>query len=167
MPHTGCRSRSHCSPPRRLAADYQIADGRALTVYQHAWKPRSSEGDGNGDGRANAGERIAIVFPDGDGMRLAELFTNDRCVDNATRVSDVWSAYDHVGASVKYSLPLIRANCPAGHIVQFMARVQWPDKPNHKVKYGVVQFAVSAPSRSATRKSSSAAPAPRPAARPH
>src|SRR5205085_8089540 len=138
-------------PAAPMAADYQIADGRALTVYQHAVEKKIElVGDGNGDGRVNAGERIAIAFPDQDGMRLAELFTNDRCVDNSTRVSDVWGAYDHVGASVKYSLPLIRATCPAGHIVQFMTRVQWPDKPNHKLKYGVVQFAVNAPARSAT-----------------
>src|SRR6185369_12366240 len=124
-------------------------------------------GDGNGDGRANAGERIAIAFPDAQGVRLAELFTNDRCVDNSTRVSDVWGKYDHVGASVKYSLPLLRANCPAGHVVQFMTRVQWPHKPDHTLRYQVVQFTVNAPSRSATSKSSPAAPAKRPAARPH
>jgi hypothetical protein len=157
-------------PAAPLAADFQIADGRALTIYQHAIETKVEVvGDGNGDGRANAGERLAITFPDGQGQgaRLAELFTNDRCVDNSTRVSDVWGAYDHVGASVKYSLPLIRPSCPAGHIVRFMARVQWPEKPNHIVKWGVVQFAVNAASRSATRKSSSAAPAPRPASRPH
>jgi S-formylglutathione hydrolase FrmB len=155
-------------PAAPMAADFQIADGRALTVYQHAVETKIElVGDGNGDGRANAGERIAIAFPDQDGVRLAELFTNDKCVDNSTRVSDVWGAYDHVGASVKYSLPLIRATCPAGHIVQFMARVQLPDKPNHKVKYGVVQFAVNAPARSASTKSSSAAPARRPAANRH
>jgi hypothetical protein len=155
-------------PAAPVAAEYQIADGRALTVYQHAVEKKIEvAGDGNGDGRTNAGERIAIAFPDGDGLRLAELFTNDKCVDNSTRISDVWGAYDHVGASVKYSLPLIRATCPAGHIVQFMTRVQWPDKPNHKVKYSVVQFAVNAPSRSATTKPTHAAPARRPAARPH
>ena len=155
-------------PAAPVAADYQIADGRALTVFQHAVEKKIElVGDGNGDGQAAAGERIAIVFPDGEGMRLAELFTNDKCVDNSTRVSDVWAAYDHVGASVKYSLPLIRATCPAGHIVQFMTRVQWPDKPNHKVKYGIVQFPVNAPARSATRKASPAAPKQRPAARPH
>ena len=155
-------------PAAPAVSDFVIADGKALTVYQRATeKAISVTGDGNGDGKANAGERIAIAFPDGDAMRLAELFTNDRCVDNTTRVSDVWSAYDHVGASVKYSLPLLRSTCAPGHIVQFMARLQLPDKPDHKVRYAVVQFPVSAASRSATRKSTSAAPRPRPAARPH
>jgi hypothetical protein len=155
-------------PAATPAADFQIADGRALTVYQHAVETKIElVGDGNGDGRANPGERIGIALPDGEGVRLAELFTNDRCVDNATRVSDMWSAYDHVGASVKYSLPLIRASCPPGHIVQFLARVQLPDKPNHRVKYAVVQFAVNAAARSATTKASPAAPVRRPAASPH
>jgi hypothetical protein len=79
----------------------------------------------------------------------------------------VWGNYDHVGASAKYSLPLIRANCQPGHIVQFMTRVLVPDKPEHKVQWTVVQFAVNAGQRSATTKPSQAAPKSRPAARPH
>jgi hypothetical protein len=150
-------------PPAPTATDFIIADGKALTVYQKAVeKEMLVVGDGNGDGRANAGERIAVAIPDGEAVRLAELFTNDRCIDNATRISDVWGSYDHVGASVKYSLPLIRANCQSGHLVQFLAKVQLPDKPEHKVKYLRVQFAVGPPQRAAAR------PAPRaPATRPH
>jgi hypothetical protein len=155
-------------PQAAAATNFGIADGKALTVYEGAIdKKIMMVGDGNGDGRANAGERIGIAIPDGDGMRLAELFTNDKCVDNTTRISDVWGNYDHVGASAKYSLPLIRANCQPGHIVQFMARVLAPDKPEHKVKWAVVQFAVNAGQRSATTKPSQAAPKSRPAARPH
>jgi hypothetical protein len=155
-------------PAAQPATDFLIADGKALTVYEHATATNITvAGDGNGDGKANAGERIAIAFPEGDAMRLAELFTNDRCVDNTARVSDVWSAYDHVGASVKYSLPLLRATCAPGHIVQFMARVQLPDKPNHKVRYAVVQFPINVAMRSAAAKPSSAAPPKRPAARRH
>ena len=154
-------------PPAPVSTDFVLSDGRALTVYQNAVNTAMlTAGDGNGDGRASAGERIAVALPDSGGLRLAELFTNDRCVDNSTRISDVWSAYDHVGASAKYSLPLIRNTCAAGHMVRFMARVQVPNKPNHQVRWAVVQFAVSAP-RSPTRKSSPPAPAPRPAARPH
>jgi len=154
-------------PPAPVAADFVLADGKALTVFEHATqKTMMPVGDGNGDGRANAGERIAIGLPDSGAFRLAELFTSDRCVDNSTRISDVWSAYDHVGASVKYSLPLIRSTCPPGHMVRFMARVQIPHAPNHEVRYAVVQFAVSAPTRSPTRKSSSPAPEPRPGVRP-
>ena len=155
-------------PAAQPAADFLIADGKAITVYQHAVETQITvAGDGNGDAKANAGERIAIGLADRGAYRLAELFTNDRCVDNSVRVSDVWGAYDHVGASVKYSLPLLRSTCTPGHVVQFMARVQLPDKPNHQVRWAVVQFPVNAAMRSAAVKSSPAAPKRRPAARPH
>jgi hypothetical protein len=132
-------------PPAQEAYDFKIGDGKAFTVYQQAMRKSSLvAGDGNGDGRANPGERVAILLPDGDVFRLAELYTNDDCVDNTTRLSDNWSSYDHVGASAKYSLPVIKPWCPAGHVVRFMARVQLPDKPNHKIRYAVVQFPVAA-----------------------
>jgi hypothetical protein len=130
-------------PPATDETNFRIADGTALKLYQHA--VRKSDlvlGDGNGDGIANPGERVAIVFPDGDAFRAAELFTNDAFVDNATRVSDDWSDYDHVGASAKYSLPLIAAQCPPGHVVRMLARFLQPDAPEHKIRYAAVEFAV-------------------------
>ena len=154
-------------PAAPVVNDYIIADGKALTVYRHAIQTEITvTGDGNGDGRANAGERIAIAFPEGNGVRLAELFTNDRCVDNTTRISDAWGEYDHVGASAKDSLPLLKASCQPGHMARFMARLLLPDKPEHKVRYAVVQFPVNAASRSATTKPNRAAPTRRPVARP-
>ena len=99
-------------------------------------------GTGNGDGHASAGERIAILLPDGSGYRAAELFTNDPCIDLTDRQSDSWGAYDHVGASAKISLPLIQAGCTPGHRVRALARIQLPDKPNHKIRYAVVEFQV-------------------------
>jgi hypothetical protein len=108
-------------------------------------------GKGNGDGQANPGETLAILLPDGDAWRAAELFTNDSCVNLAERVSDEWSDYDHVGASAKYSLPVIQHGCPPGHIVRMLARVQLPHAPDHRIEYFTVEFAVSG-SRSATTK---------------
>jgi hypothetical protein len=101
-------------------------------------------GSGNGDGQANAGERIAILLPDGNAYRAAELFTNDACVDLTQRTSDSWSRYDYVGASAKVSLPLIqtRGTCAPGHLVRAMARIQLPDKPNHKVRYAAIEFRI-------------------------
>jgi hypothetical protein len=98
-------------------------------------------GEGNADGQANAGERIAILLPDGKGYRAAELFTNDPCLDLSERASDNWGGYDHVGASAKITLPLVRAGC-AGHRVRVLTRIQLPDKPNHKVSYEVVEFQI-------------------------
>lgn len=130
-------------PPAQPVKSFQIADGRAILAFQHAVEKESlTFGDGNGDGKAARGETFAVLLPDGDDWRAAELFTNDRCIDLTMRVSDVWSAYDHVGASAKYSLPVVRKDCPPGRMVRFMTRVQLPDKPNHKVQYGTVEIRV-------------------------
>ena len=108
-------------PPAEEAKDFRIADGITLPVYQLAVKKQTMAlGTGNGDGQANAGERIAILLPDGDAFRAAELFTNDVCVDLTKRVSDQWDTYDSVGASAKYSLPLIRSDCAAGHTIRLL-----------------------------------------------
>jgi hypothetical protein len=130
-------------PPAKPFADFRIVDGQQVRVFQHATeKVDVALGDGNGDGKANAGERIAILLPEDDVYRVAELFTNDACVDNSLRAFDDWSEYDHVGASAKYSLPLIKPDCPAGHVVHALARVLLPDKPNDVVRYAAIEFPV-------------------------
>ncbi|MDQ6663875.1 MAG: hypothetical protein M3Z23_05740, partial [Acidobacteriota bacterium] len=134
-------------PPAAPIENFQISDGLRFPVYQEAVQLKElALGSGNGDGKANPGERIAILIPDGDNFgkawRAAELFTNDRCIDLTTRISDGWGTYDHVGASAKYSLPLISPDCPAGHVVRMLARWQLPSKPNHRVRYGVVEFRI-------------------------
>lgn len=130
-------------PPAGAAPDFQIADGRTLSVFQHAVKKETLKlGEGNGDGNAAAGERIAVLLPDGDAFRALELFTNDACVDLTGRVSDVWSDYDHVGASAKYTLAKIRPNCPAGHRIRMLGRELIPNKPNHKVHYAAIEITV-------------------------
>jgi hypothetical protein len=130
-------------PPAKSFADFRIADGQQVRIFQHATeKVQVTLGDGNGDGKANAGERIAILLPEDDVYRAAELFTNDACVDNTLRAFDDWSDYDHVGASAKYSLPLIKPDCPAGHVVHALARVWLPNKPNHIVRFAAIEFPV-------------------------
>jgi S-formylglutathione hydrolase FrmB len=129
-------------PPAGKAGDFRIADGLSLPLYQggETVKPLAL---GTGDGQANAGERIAILLPDGNAFRAAELFTNDACVDLTQRASDGWGSYDHVGASAKISLLLIRNTCPPGHLIRALARIQLPNKPNHTVSYRVVEFPVN------------------------
>jgi pimeloyl-ACP methyl ester carboxylesterase len=130
-------------PPAKVTSDFRIADGVSLPIYQHGVKKQMlTLGTGNGDGQASAGERIAILLPDGDAYHAAELFTNDPCVDLTTRISDYWGDYDNVGASAKYSLPLIRSSCASGHVIRMLARVRLPNKPNHKVRYAVIEFKV-------------------------
>ncbi len=114
-------------PPPEPAPDFRIANGQSVTLYQHAVEQRTLI--------LGSGRRFAVLLPDGESWRAAELFTNDACVDLTTRVSDVWSSYDHVGASVKYSLPLVSPDCQVGHLIHFLARVQLPSKPNHRIRY--------------------------------
>ncbi len=129
-------------PYAKPAVNFRIADGKEFTIYQEGIKRVPlTLGTGNGDGQANAGEKLAILVPDADAWRAAELFTNDECVDLAERISDVWGGYDHVGASAKYSLPLIKPGCPMGHIVRMLGRVQLPHAPDHRVEYFTVEFA--------------------------
>ena len=133
-------------PDAKPAPEFRIADGRKFNVFQEGIKRVPLVlGQGNGDGQANAGEKLAVLVPDGDAWRAAELFTNDECVDLRERVSDVWSDYDHVGASAKYSVALIRPGCAAGHVVRLLGRVQWPHAPDHRVEYFSVEFPVAAP----------------------
>jgi hypothetical protein len=131
-------------PPAAVTRDFRIADGKSFRVYQHATELQDLElGKGNGNGSANPGETFAILLPDGDGYRAAELFTNDACVDDPARESDYWGAYDHVGASAKYSLPVIRPDCAPGHVIRMLARVQMPNKPNHTMRYAVIDVVIS------------------------
>lgn len=107
-------------PTAPESKDYVIADGRALDHIEHgSQKIKSTLGQGNGDGFAAPGESFAILIPDGDSYRLAELFTNDPFVDNTVRESDDWGA----GVSVNYSVPTIRKECDPGRRIRFLARI--------------------------------------------
>ena len=130
-------------PEAEATKDFQIADGRSFSVFQHATQQGPLMlGEGNGDGFAAPGETFAVLLPDGASYRAAELFTSDACVDLSERVSDTWVNYDHSGASVKYSLPRIRPTCQPGTRIHMLARVVMPEAPNHQVRYFAVDFPV-------------------------
>lgn len=130
-------------PPAPSAGDFRVADGRTFPVFQHAVVKESLKmGEGNGNGQADSGERIAVLLPDGDAFRALELFSNDACVDLTDRISDDWSDYDHVGASAKYTLAKIRPDCAHHHRIHLLARELLPDKPNHKVHYAAIDVVV-------------------------
>ena len=133
----------HVYPAAEAATDFRIADGKPFHIYRRATELQElALGQGNGDGQANPGESVAILLPDGDGYRAAEILTDDFCVDRSARESDNWHDYDRVGASVKYSLPVIRSECAVGHVIHLLVRVQLPDKPNHRLRYAEVDFPV-------------------------
>jgi hypothetical protein len=126
--------------------DFKIADEKTYKIYQQAIQIQDAIlGKGNGNGQANAGETVAILMPDGQGYRAVELFTNDSCIDTSARESDPWGAYDHVGASAKYTLATIRRDCPAGHVARMVGRWQLPDKPNHILKLAEIDLPILPP----------------------
>ena len=130
-------------PPVASTKDFQIVDGRTLTLYTHAVNlDKQTIGQGNGDGHAAPGETFAILLPDGEGYRAAELFTRDTCVDNGVRASDSWGDYDHADAASRYSLPTIRRECVPGHIVRMLARLLIPGKPDNQIRYVSIEFPV-------------------------
>ena len=130
-------------PPAEPAKDFQIADGRSLTVFQHATEKASVPfGEGNGDGHAAPGETFAVLIPDGGALRAAELFTNDTCVENTMRGSDSWNEYDRSGASAKYSLPSIHMDCEPGYAVHMLGRILIPNGAETHFKYFSLEFPV-------------------------
>ena len=136
-------------PSAPATTNFQIADHRSMPVFQHAVEKQTvTLGEGNGDGKVNPGEQIAVLFPDAPdsgAFRAAELFGEDDCVELTNRVSDNWADYDWVGASAKYTLAKIVPSCPAGHIIKLRARVVIPNRPNHKVHDSTIELEVSPP----------------------
>jgi hypothetical protein len=118
-------------PPAEPVTNFLIADGRPLEAFQHgAQKTDVMLGEGNGDGFAAPGESFAILLPDGDSFRVAELFTNDACVDNTVRLDD---------AGARYSVPRILPECEPGRRIHMLARVETPD---HAKRYAAIEFPV-------------------------
>jgi hypothetical protein len=127
-------------PPAEPAPVFQIADGLSAEVWQHGTEHEEQAfGSGNGDGHAAAGETFAILIPDGEYLRAAELFSADPCVDEIMRGADSWDKYDRSGASVRYSLDSVRAGCVPGKVVRLLARVLLPA---HRYRYYSIEFPV-------------------------
>jgi hypothetical protein len=123
-------------PPAVSAPVFQIADGSAPEVWQHGTQHGAATlGEGNRDGHASPGESFALLFPDGEYLRMSEVFTNDACVDLTVRGSD--SLGEH--ASIKYTLPSIRPECAPGHVVHALAKVV---APGQATRYWSVEFPV-------------------------
>lgn len=119
--------------------NYLIADGRSIEAFQHgSQKIEITLGEGNGDGFAAPAENFAILLPDGDSYRVAEVFTNDPCVDNTVRDSDPWGG----AVSVNYSVPRILAYCEPGHRVHMLARVYIPGPNGPEARYASIELPV-------------------------
>lgn len=127
--------------------DFQIADGRKVIVAGSGTGADTLVlGTGNGDGVANPGESIAFLVKDGDMFRRTELLVSDNQFNvhgENKRLSDYWGAYDHVGGSAKYSVPVISSSCPENHVIDAVVEYWLPDYPNHIIKQGKVNIKVT------------------------
>jgi hypothetical protein len=127
--------------------DFEIADGKIFTVAKSGNDTETILlGKGNGDGVANPGESIVILVKDQNKYWRTDLSFSDEYVNPFginTRMSDDWSSLDHVGASAKYSVPVVSSDCPANHVIDFFAEYWLPEYPLHIIKQGVVKIKVT------------------------
>jgi len=126
--------------------NFEIADGKIFTVVKGGTNTETVFlGKGNGDGIANPGESIVILVKDNDKYWRTQLTGNDKFI-NANgvnnRISDNWTDFDHVGASAKYSVPLISGDCPHDHSVDFFAEYWTPQYPYHIKKQGLIKIKI-------------------------
>jgi hypothetical protein len=124
--------------------DYRVLDGVAVQVWvQGNVQQTQTVGIGNADGVASAGEQVVLGVLDGPAYRLLELFTNDSCVDNRARTTDLWPFIDYYMAH--YNLPVVQACCADGHVVPFFARWVKSSPPEHSLLEGLISLPISAP----------------------
>lgn len=135
--------------------DFEIADGKIFTVAKAGTDIETVLlGAGNGDGVANAGESIVILVKDKNKYRRTHLFFSDKYINPSgvnIRMSDNWTPFDHVGASAKYSVPLISSDCPENHRVEFFAEYWLPEYPYHRIKQGVIKIEVKGRDKTAPK----------------
>jgi hypothetical protein len=126
--------------------DFEIADGKIFTVAKAGIDSETVLlGNGNGDGVANPGESIVLLVKSNGKywrtyLTFSDKYINPFGVNN--RTSDSWTSFDHVGASSKYSIPLISSDCPQNHTIDFFAEYWIPEYPYHIIKQGIIKINV-------------------------
>ena len=126
--------------------DVVVADGKMFTVVSAGVDTKTMWlGNGNGDGVANPGESIVILVKEDDKYWRTDLTFSDRFVNPFgvnIRNSDNWTEFDHVGASMKYDIPLIASDCPENHRIDVFAEYFEAEYPFHVKHQGKVSIEV-------------------------
>ena len=137
-------------PMRRTLPEiknFEIADGRTFTVTKSAVDSETVLlGRGNGDGVANPGESIVLLVKDQNRYWRTNSVSSDEFVNPFginVRKSDDWTDFDHVGASAKYTIPLIASGCPTNRVIEFYSEYWLPEYPLHIIKRGVIRIHVN------------------------
>src|SRR5690606_30043248 len=76
---------------------------------------------------------------------LTSLYSNNPALDltsSYTKISDSWTDFDHVGASFKYSMPVISSDFPSDSEIEVYAEYWLPDYPDHHIKGGRIDLKV-------------------------
>ncbi|MCC6265041.1 MAG: hypothetical protein IT169_15820 [Bryobacterales bacterium] len=121
-----------------------LLDGSKAAAWERAvHQAEKTLGAGNGDGKAQAGEKVVIAARDGGALRLAEILTPHPCVDLSERISDPWGAYDHVGATAKYTVAKLSPGCEAGTRAPLLVEYQLPNQPVHTLKRAIFMLSIS------------------------
>ncbi len=129
-------------------SDFEIADGREMTVVQAAKDSVTyTLGAGNGDGIANPGETIVVLAKESGKYLRTNAFTMHPQInaDNTNiRVADSWQEYDHIGGAVKYSEPVISSEKSDGEAIWFYVEYWLPGdiSGQHIIKKGKVRIDV-------------------------
>jgi hypothetical protein len=135
--------------------DVEIADGKIVMVAKSGTETETILlGSGNGDGIANPGESIVVLVKDQDKYWRTHLSFSDQYINTSginIRMSDNWTPFDHVGASAKYSVPLISSDCPEGHQIEFFVEYWLPTYPYHIIKQGTIKIEVKGKDRTAPK----------------
>lgn len=126
--------------------DFIIADGREFAVATAGDDTTTVFlGKGNGDGIVNPGESFVILINDNGRYFRTFLHSTDPHINPFgihIRESDYWTSYDHVGASAKYSVPIVASDCPNGHAISFFAEYWTPSYPDHIIKRGIINIKI-------------------------
>lgn len=132
---------------KNLNKPFEIADGRKFTYLAHGVDTVTSIiGNGNGDGQLNPGETFAIMVKDQGIFRLTQLYSLSSYLNldnSASRKSDSWSPFDHVGASFKYSIPTVSSDIPIGTDLDLFVEYWIPKYPDHVILKNITTLSVS------------------------
>ncbi len=129
-----------------LNGELVVADGKMLTVVSEAVDSVTEMiGVGNGDGIPNPGESIVILIKNQGKLYRTSAFTSSQYVNPNgiyLQTSDSWQNYEHIGASTKFTTPVIASDCPDGEELDFWLEYWVPNLPEHIIKRGTASIRV-------------------------
>ena len=135
--------------------DFVIADGKEFTIVKEAVDSVTMVvGAGNGDGIANPGETIVILAKEQGKYLRTDAYTINEYInpDNVSiRIADPWQEYDHIGGTVKYTMPVLSGEIPEGEKIPFYVEYWTPGdiSGQHIIHKGKINITVEGEDKTA------------------